>query len=172
MCVSQVMHTNRFHVNKCVYPHTYIILKLPFPSRCIPGSQVMQTVRVHYVMCMFLNTHTHITYYSNYYRHQDAYVTHKWCTLSEFTITSVYTHIHRHNTQITIAIRIYAWFASDVQCSSSQYQVYISTYTRTHNTQNTMDIRMHARFATDAHCRVHKLSVYSTSTHHIILKTQ
>ena len=159
MRVSQVMHTNRFYVDICIYPHTDIKLRIPLPSGCIYGSHVMHTVPVHYVICMFLQTHTHITEYSNYYRHQDAYVIHKWCTLSQFAITSVYTHILRRNTQSTIAIRIYAWFATDVQWSSLQYQAYISTYTHTHNTQNTTEIRMHARFASDAHCRVHKLMV-------------
>ena len=89
---------------------------------------------------------------SNYNSHRDACVVHKWCTLFESAIASVYSTCTPHNTQTTIGIRMYAWFASEARRSSSQSEVHIPTYaSKPHNTQPAIDIMVHVLFTSDAH---------------------
>ena len=84
---AQVMHSVRVHYPKCIY-NIHAMLKLPLTSGCIRGSQVIHALRVHYPRWIFPHTH-HV--YTTRYRHHDACMVHKWCTLFEFTFQSLHS---------------------------------------------------------------------------------
>ena len=165
---AKVMHIVWVHYPKCLY-YIYTIFKLPLTSGCIRGSQVMHlfesTMPSEY-------SHIHTTFYTSRYRHQDACMVHKSCTLLEFTIPSV--HVTLINTHIilklTIDIRMYTWFTSDAHCTSPLSPVYIPTYT--HTTFWTTCYRHQETCMVNKWFRCSQSQVYIPRTHQIILKTQ
>ena len=85
ICDAQVIHSVWVHYPKWLY-YIHTIFKLPVTSGCIRGSQAMHlfesTMPSKY-------SHIHITYTTRY-RHQNARMVHKSCTLLGFTIPSVH----------------------------------------------------------------------------------
>ena len=88
--------------------------------------KVMHTVWVQYSTY----THnTHIARKSHCYRHRDAYMIHKWCTVRVHNIKFT-CHTHTHiKLKLTIDIRMHTWFTSDAHSMSTLSRVYIPTYT-------------------------------------------
>ena len=128
----------------------------------------MHALRIHYPWWIFPHTH-HVLH--NRYRHHDACMVHKWCTLFELTFPSLHSTytllkplsgciwmsivvhnpkciFHKNTHHIILKTIWTSWCIYGSQAMHTfpaNYTVYISAYTPPY-TQTTIDIKMDAWF--------------------------